>query len=94
MITMRGFLGALIFLLLIGCAPKVVTVTEQVYVPVQVPCPTPDLEAFSRPELAVSKLTDDSSPAEVQKALVLTIKALMGYSERLETVLDGYRSAP
>ena len=77
---------AMLLLLTIGCS----ALPRTVEVPVAVPCPVPP--EISRPRLTVGLLRSDSAPAEVVRAYAASMEALAGYAERLEAILDGYRS--
>ena len=56
------------------------------------PCPEPP--ARHRPHLPIEDLSPESTPDQVARAYVVSIKLLMAYALELETVLDGYRTAP
>lgn len=80
----------LLFLpLLAGCTSEPVIRTVEVRVPVAAECPAPP--SLVRPALPIADLTPESQPADVLRAYAASIEALMGYSQELETVLDGYR---
>ena len=67
------------------------------------PAPTPRFVVAScpaepparhRPHLPIEDLSPGSTPDQVARAYVVSIKLLMAYALELETVLDGYRTVP
>lgn len=84
-------------LLLAGCAckPEIVERTTTVEVKVPVPVPVPAPPDTIRPELWIYQLTDEDAknPGKVVQYYKATVKQLQGYSQELETIIDGYRKA-
>ena len=74
-------------LTLCGCAH-----TTPAPVIITAPCPSPPI--VTRPHLPAADLTANSSPADVMRALIASQQLLQGYAAELETILDGYRTAP
>lgn len=72
-----------------GCAWRVRTEVQEVYVPI-VHCPAPPV--IERPELPIHNMTPEQQkhPGEVVKHYKATVKDLQGYAQQLERILEEY----
>lgn len=78
---------ALIFVTwLTGCAATPPTVPAQVFIPVPVDCPRPEVPP--RPALPLAELGDNPAPADVARAYAATVEVLAGYARELEALLS------
>lgn len=80
-------------LILTGCPGNVKTEVVEVKIPVS-SCPAP--KEVLRPTLPIDSLstTDAADPGKVAQAYKATVRALIGYAQELEQILEGYKKAP
>ena len=77
-----------VIMLLAACTPAI-TLPTVVKVPVPVECPAPPV--IVRPKLAIADLPPKPAADVYVRAVESSLEALMGYTEELETLLNGYK---
>jgi hypothetical protein len=82
-ITLAVTIAALIMITFCSCVPKVV------YVPTPVPCAVPELP--SPPRWPIADFTGKETYGEVLRAFGASLESERGYSQMLETILNGLK---
>jgi hypothetical protein len=75
-------------LMLNACATQ--SPPKEVEIPIPVNCPAPQIPP--KPHLPISNLAPNSSPDTIIKAYASSVELLMGYSNQLITILNGYKT--
>ncbi len=85
---MKTVILLIIAYLLCSCTPAV-TMPSVVKIPVPVQCPEPP--PITRPHLPIASLPTTPTPDQYVRAIESSLEILIGYAERLETLLNGYK---
>lgn len=90
MVKITSITILILSLLLVGCSKEHIVYIDR---PLEVKVPVverPAIKPLKRPELSVSKLTNESTPKDVAESYYNSLKELLLYTNKLEKLLEPF----